>query len=209
MATISAPVEHKVILSGVSWETYERLLAEHLETSGTHFIYDQGSLEIMVLSSRHEQPNRILAYLVQVLSEEFGINVIPVGSMTFKREKLQKGFEPDSAYYIAHAAEVQGRYVDPLEDPPPDLMIEVDITSPSLPRLPIYAAFGVPEVWRYDGKRVAFHMLETTGRYVEIPGSLAFPALTSETATQFLLDGQRLPSTQWARQVRDWARQQR
>jgi Uma2 family endonuclease len=207
MATISAPVEHKVILSGVSWETYERLLAEHLETSGTHFIYDQGSLEIMVLSSRHEQPNRILVQMVDVLAVEFGIDVIQVGSTTFKREELQKGFEPDSAYYIARAAQVQGRYVDPADDPPPDLLIEVDITSPSLPRFPIYAAFGVPEVWRYDGARVAFYRLEG-GRYGETASSLAFPALTSEIATRFLNERKEVPSTQWVRRLQEWARQQ-
>ena len=208
MATVSTAVEHKVILKRVSWETYHRLLAEHQDAGGTHFIYDEGNLEIMVLSARHEQPNRILALLVEVLAEEFGIDVCPVGSMTFQREDLQKGFEPDSAYYIAHASEVEGMEVDPAGDPPPDLIIEVDITSPSLPRFPIFAAFGVPEVWRYDGSRVAIHRLEG-GRYVEVASSSAFPPLTAEMATRFLQERRHLRSTQWVRQVREWARQQR
>lgn len=208
MATVSAPVEHKVILKRVSWETYQRLLAEHQDVSGTHFIYDEGILEIMVLSARHEQPNRILALLVEVLAEEFGIDVCAVGSMTFQRENLRKGFEPDSAFYIAHATEVEGTEVDPAGDPPPDLIIEVDVTSPSLPRFPIFAAFGVPEVWRYDGSRVTIHRPEG-GRYVEVASSPAFPPLTAEIATRFLEERRRLRSTQWVRQVRDWARQQR
>ena len=66
MATLVTPVEHKVILHGVSWETYERLLNEHQESPGTHFIYDEGALEIMVLSRRHEEPNRDLAMLAQL-----------------------------------------------------------------------------------------------------------------------------------------------
>ena len=208
MATVVAPVEHKVILSGVSWQTYQRLLAEHQDASGTHFIYDEGNLEIMVLSARHEEPKRTLEILVDVLAEEFDLDVRPFGSMTFQREDLQKGFEPDSAYYIAHASKVEGTEVDPAGDPPPDLIIEVDVTSPSLPRFPIFAAFGVPEVWRYDGSRVAIHRLEG-GRYVEVASSSAFPSLTAEMATRFLEERKRLRSTQWVRQVREWARQQR
>src|SRR5712692_1015770 len=182
MATIAAPAQQKVILKGVSWETYQRLLAEHQESSGTHFIYDEGNLEIMVLSARHEQPNRILALLVELLAEEFGIDVCAVGSMTVQREDLRKGFEPDSAFYIAHAAEVEGREVDPAVDPPPDLIIEADVTSPSLPRFPIFAAFGVPEVWRYDGSRVAIHRLEG-GQYVDAASSSAIPPLTAGMVT--------------------------
>ena len=208
MATVSAPVEHKVILTRVSWETYQRLLAEHQDVSGTHFIYDEGILEIMVLSARHEQPKRALEVLVDVLAEEWDLNVVPVGSLTFQREDLQKGFEPDSAYYIAHASAVEGREVDPALDPPPDLIIEVDVASPSLPRFPIFAAFGVPEVWRYDGSRVAIYLLEG-GRYVEAASSSALPPLTADMATRFLEERRHLRSTQWVRQVREWARQQR
>src|SRR5712692_4473821 len=119
MATVLTPVEHKVILSGVSWETYQRLLAEHEDENGPRFSYNEGTLEIMVLSARHEQPNRILAQLVDVIAEEFGIEVCPLGSTTFQRSELLKGFEPDSAFYIAHAPEIGGRDVDPAVDPPP------------------------------------------------------------------------------------------
>jgi Uma2 family endonuclease len=209
MATVAAPpAQRKVILRGVSWETYQRLLNEHQEVSGTHFIYDQGSLEIMVLSADHEEPNRILAQVVELIVEEWQIDIRQLGSTTFQREDLEKGFEPDSAYYIAHASDVEGRRIDPATDPPPDLIIEVDVTSPSLPRFPIFAAFGVPEVWRYDGSRVAIHRLEGD-RYVEANSSLAFPPLTAETITRFLGDRQRLRSTQWVRQIREWARRQR
>ncbi len=208
MATVTAPAQQKVILRGVSWETYQRLLAEHQEASGTHFIYDQGNLEIMVTSARHEQPKRTLEVLIDVLAEEFDLDVHRVGSMTFQREDLQKGFEPDSAFYIARALEVEGREVDPAVDPPPDLIIEVDVSSPSLPRFPIFAAFGVPEVWRYDGSRVSFHHLES-GRYGEAAFSLAFPRLSAELATRFLAERQRTRNPEWVRRIREWARQQR
>src|SRR5712692_8628475 len=208
MATVTAPAQQKVILRGVSWETYQRLLAEHQDASGTHFIYNEGDLEIMVLSADHEEPNRDLELLVNVLAEEFDLDVRRVGSLTFQREDMQKGFEPDSAYYIAHASQIEGRRVDPAVDPPPDLIIEVDVSSPSLNRFPIFAAFGVPEVWRYDSSRVAIYRLEA-GRYVEATSSSAFPPLTAEMATRFLEERRRTRNKEWVRRVREWARRQR
>ena len=208
MSTVASPAERLVVLHGVSWETYERLLAEHNEASGTRFTYSEGELEIMVLSARHEQPNRILAQLVEVLAEEFGLDLCPLGSTTFKREALLKGFEPDSAFYIARATTLQNTEIDAAVDPPPDLAIEVDVTRESLDRFPIFAAFGVPEVWRYDGSRVTIFRLEG-GRYVETESSPAFPALTGNLITKFLEESRTLRSTEWLRRVREWARQQR
>ena len=208
MATLVTPVENKVILYGVSWETYERLLNEHQESPGTHFIYDEGELEIMVVSRRHEEPNTDLALLVQLIAIELNIDFRQLGSTTFKREHLQKGFEPDSAFYFARASEMEGRELDPEIDPPPDLIIEIDVTSPSLNRFPIFAAFGVPEVWRYHRSRVTFYRLEG-GRYVETASSSALLPLTAEVATRFLEERLRMRSTQWVRHVREWARQQR
>ena len=104
MATVTSPAERLVILEGVSWETYERLLAEHEDQNGTRFSYNEGTLEIMVLSARHEQPNRILAMLVEAIAEGLRIRVSPLGSTTFKRSELRKGFEPDSAYYVGRTS---------------------------------------------------------------------------------------------------------
>ncbi len=205
MSAVATPAEQRVILEAVSWETYERLLAEHNEACGTRFAYDEGMLEIMVVSAGHEKPNRTLALLVEVLAEEFGLDVERVGSMTFKREPLRKGFEPDSAFYIAHAAAIRGRDVDAEVDPAADLIIEVDITRRSLPRFPIYAAFGVPELWRYDGSRVWIYRLEGS-RYVESESSAALAPLTAALATEFLEESRRLRSTDWLRRVRQWAR---
>jgi Uma2 family endonuclease len=99
--------EQKVILQGVSWETYERLLAEHEEESGSRFAYDSGILEILVPSARHEKPNHLLASLVEVLAEEMGLNIECLGSTTLKRPALLKGFEPDSCFYIQHAEAIR------------------------------------------------------------------------------------------------------
>jgi Uma2 family endonuclease len=209
MATVVSSPERLVILDSVTWDTYERLITEHGERCGTRFTYDEGVLQIMVISSRHERPNRRLATLVEVLAEEWGLDIEQLGSMTFKRKDLQKGFEPDSCFYIQHADAVSGREeIDLKVDPPPDLTIEVDITRDALNRFPIFAAVGIPEVWRFDGTKVIFYQLESKS-YVETSDSLAFPALNAETATQFLEQSKNMKSTVWLRKVRDWAREQK
>ena len=209
MGTVVRSPERLVILEGVTWDTYERLITEHGERCGTRFTYDEGVLQIMVVSSRHERPNRTIAALVEILAEEWGVDIARLGSMTFKRKDLQKGFEPDSCFYIQHADAVSGREeIDLKVDPPPDLTIEVDITRDSLNRFPIFAAVGIREVWRFDGTKVMFYQLESK-RYVETPNSLAFPALSDEIATRFMEQSQKLKSTAWLRKVRSSARGQR
>jgi Uma2 family endonuclease len=209
MATLIAPVEQKVLLHGVSWETYERLLTEHNEAPGTHFIFDQGELEIMVLSRWHETPNRILERLVGLIATELDIDHLEIGSTTFKRERLQKGFEPDSAFYFgpnAAAAEARDASAGSNSVFPPDLIIEVEITTPCLDRFPVVAAFGVPELWRYTNSRVIFYRLENQ-QYVEASHSLVLPPVTSADITRLLDDRTRLRAPQWTRHVQEWARQ--
>lgn len=200
--------EQFVILNNVSWDTYIRLITEHGESGGTRFTFDQGVLQIMVVSLRHENANRILATLVDTIVEEMGLDIVPSGSLTLKRPDLEKGFEPDTSFYIQHADDVRGKSEIVLPfDPPPDLHIEIDITSGSLNRLPIFAAVGVPEVWRYDQQSVIFHRLQGAD-YTEVEYSLAFPILSSQMATQFLFDSQTMKRLPWLRHVRGWIRQQ-
>ncbi len=198
-----------VILHGISWETYERLLAEHEESSSTHFTYDRGGLEIMVLSAKHEAAKHALALLVEILAEELNIDVYGLGSTTFRRADLERGFEPDACFYIQQEALVRGKdEIDLTADPPPDLVIEIDITSPSLNKFPVFAALGIPEVWRYDGSRVSVFRLEG-GEYIEQTESVALPQVTSEVLTEFIEQDKHLKRTAWLRRVREWARQVR
>lgn len=209
MAAVQHLPEQKVILQGVRWETYERLLAEHQETSGTRFTYDGGILEILVPSARHEKSNRLLASLVEVLAEEMALNIESLGSITLKRPDLLKGFEPDSCFYIQHADAMRDHEeIDFTIDPPPDLVIEIDITSPSLHKFPLYAAVGVPEVWRYDGTHVTMYRSAGEG-YVEVTHSIVLPPLTSAPATRFLEERKQVPSILWLRTVRAWVRDHR
>lgn len=200
--------ERFVILENVSWETYQRLQAEHPDSAGPRFSYDQGRLQLMTLGPIHEETNRTLEQLVEIVAEETGVELRRFGSTTFDREDLTKGFEPDSCFYIQHLGAIgRKRKIDIRVDPPPDLVIEIDISSDSLNKFPIFAAVGVPEVWRFDGKAVAILKLEN-GEYVKAEHSLALPLLDSETATKFLADSEEMGSIAWKRSVRDWARAQ-
>ena len=196
-----------LILHGISWATYERLLADYQDSHAAHFAYDQGELEIMVLSLEHERLKHTLATLVEVLAEEMGIDVDGVGSTTFQREDLAKGFEPDACFYIQQAERVAGKKrIDLTEDPPPDLVIEIDITSPSLNKLPIYARIGVPEVWRYDGQTLSVLKREDQ-TYTPIEASEVLPGVPSPQLSRFISDSESLKQTVWLRQVREWVRQ--
>jgi len=179
MPTVLSPPEARVILHNISWSLYEQLLAAHAEKSSPRFAYDRGELEITVPSYEHEELNRLINDFIVVIAMGWNIEYCNAGSTTFKREDLERGFVPDSCFDVQRAAQIAGKKrLDLTADPPPDLVLEIDITHPSLDKLSIFAAVGVPEVWRYDGERV--RMLALAGdSYVERERSLAFPALQS------------------------------
>jgi Uma2 family endonuclease len=204
VAAIPTPAQ-KVILHGVSWETYERLLNEHNECSGTHFFYNDGDLEILVLSYEHEKITEMLVLLINAVTEEWGIDIEGAGSTTFQRKDLAKGFEPDACYYIRDPERVRGKKrLDLRKDPPLDLVIEIDITNPSLDKLPIYAAVGVIEVWRYDGEVFTIHRLKGH-KYVKAKESSLLQGVTGKDLLRFIAESQSLKRTDWLRRVRQWA----
>jgi Uma2 family endonuclease len=204
-----AQTEQRVIIRFVSWTTYEHLLADLSNQSPTRLTYDRGMLEIMRPLPEHEEWNRTIALLVEMLAEEMRIDVRNFGSTTFRRADLARGFEPDSCFYIQHEADISGKStIDLTVDPPPDLVIEVDVTSGSLDKFPIYAQVGVPEVWRYDGQRLRISIL-TVERYVESETSLALPLLTGPRLSDTLAQSKTMGRTALLRSFRTWVRQER
>ncbi len=208
METVQSPAEQRVLLSGVSWQTYEALLADHESSSAPRFTFDRGMLEIMSPSPEHQAYNRSIALLVESLAEELGIDVYDLGSTTFRREDIERGFEPDSCFYIQNEERIRGKNrIDLTVDPPPDLVIEIDVTSPSINKLPIYARIGVPEVWRYDGGRLTILKLGDGG-YVEAQESTALPALTSSTLSKLIERSKSTRRTIWLKEVRESVRRE-
>lgn len=206
MATAVSQAEQRVVLYDVSWETYEHLLADHLDVSSPRFTYDEGTLEIMSPSSKHEKTNRSIAMLVETIAVEWEIELENLGSTTFKRKDLKRGFEPDSCFYFQNADRIRGKdEIDLHTDPPPDLVIEIDITSGSAYKLPIYAALGIAEVWRYTGKRLIILVL-TAGAYVEAEQSLAMSGLTGATIVRFIEESRTFKRLAWIKRIQEWAR---
>ena len=207
METVKSPAEQRVVLHNIGWNTYERLLADHQNNSAPRFTYDRGELEIMSPSPEHEAFNRSIALLVEFVASEMGIDVYDLGSTTFRREDLGRGFEPDSCFYIQNEECVRGKdRIDLSTDPPPDLVIEIDITSPSFSKLPIYAQMGVPEVWRYDGERMTIRVLEGSD-YVETTESIVLPPVTSNVLTDLVEKSKTTRRTVWLKRVREWSRE--
>src|SRR5215210_7276641 len=206
METVKNPAEQRVLLRNISWETYERLLADNENNSAPRFTYDQRELEIMSPSPEHEKFNRRIAQLVLVVAEEMEVEAEDLGSTTFRRRDLERGFEPDSCFYIQNEEQVRGKNrIDLTVDPPPDLVIEIDITSPSFSKLPIYAQMGVPEVWRYDGDRMVVLVLEGSD-YVAANESLVLPPVTSNALTDLVEKSKTTRRTIWMERARRWVR---
>ena len=206
MLTLS---EQRVVLHNVSWKTYEHLLSDHLDASTPRFTFDRGVLEIVSPSAEHERYKQALSLLVEMLADGLGIDIENLGSTTFKRSQLERGFEADVCFYVQSAARMHGKvHIDPAVDPAPDLMIEIEITAPALNKLPLFAAFGVPEVWRYDGRQL--RILQLTGsEYTESPKSLAFPRASDAGLSHLVQQRMSLKRTEWLRTLRDWVRELR
>jgi Uma2 family endonuclease len=170
----------------VTWREYEKLLEALGDNSNVRVSYDSGRLEIMSPSDWHDYYKSLLGRLVDVLAEELEIECASFGSTTFKKEEEAKGTEPDECFYITNVGRVIGKPgLDLDRDPPPDLAIEVDISHQSQSKFPIYAALGVPEIWRYRKGKIYFYRLSGQN-YIEIQASDLFPFLTPEALAGFL-----------------------
>ncbi|MGI9166997.1 MAG: Uma2 family endonuclease [Pyrinomonadaceae bacterium] len=197
-----------ILLHNISWSTYQSLLRDHPDAASPRFTYDRGDLLIMVTSPEHEEINRTLNLLVELLAEEFEVESRAFGSTTYKRKDLKRGFEPDSCFYFKNEEPMRGKKrLNLAVDPPPDLVVEIDITSPSLKRLPLFAAFGIPEVWRFDGKEMEILILQS-GEYCRNEVSLALPKVTASAISHFVHESFKTGRLEWIKSVRAWARNQ-
>jgi Uma2 family endonuclease len=145
--------------------------------------------------------------MIETIAEELQIRIAAVGSTTFNREAVGRGLEPDECYYIANAARiVKWDRIDLDVDPPPDLAVEFDITRSSLDRLGIYAALGVPEVWRFDGVDFQVLLLGADCKYTTSKQSAAMPFLPMSELAGFLKNYESGDDSRWGRSFREWVR---
>ncbi|BAY32485.1 hypothetical protein NIES2107_43740 [Nostoc carneum NIES-2107] len=172
---IHLPPGQRVLLQDVTWQELETIIEELGEHRAVRIAYDRGILEIMAPLPEHEDDKEIISDLIKALLEELDIEFRCLGSTTFKNQLMTQGIEPDQCFYIKNEALIRGKKrLDLTVDPPPDLALEIDITSRTHPN--IYQALKVPELWRFEKGILKINLLQD-GNYVESQSSLNFPHL--------------------------------
>jgi Uma2 family endonuclease len=197
----------QVILNNISWEQYEKLLEDLGDHRSARIAYDNGTLEIMTPLPEHEYFKEVIGTGVQDIAEALEIDYESYGSTTWRKSIKMAGVEPDNCFYFQHESVVRGRLDLDLNqgDPPPDLVLEIDITKKSLDRFPIYARLEVPELWCYDAGELKIYHLRK-GEYVEAEYSLALPTLPIRELPQLIESHRSAGRRAIRRAVREWAR---
>lgn len=178
--------ETPVVFHNVSWEEYELLVEELWGIRSVHVSYDKGTLEIMAISPEHDYFGLCLHDLIRFATLRLKIRLRSFGHATMKKSKILAGKEPDGCYYVKSLALIGKRIqLDFEQDPPPDIAVEIDLSTNTIPKLPIYQRLGVAEVWLYDGYEMTIYRLSEQG-YEPSEQSLELPGFTNALLTEFL-----------------------
>lgn len=197
--------EQRVVLHSLSWQQYEQILSALPESRSIKLIYDRGTLEITMPLEDHESFAEWIGLFIRVLVEELGLEIKSIQSTTLNYPSLNKGAEADKAYYIQNQSKVAGRNIDLTQDPPPDLVVEVDITHTDIDKNRLYASMGVPEFWRYDGRVLRIFQLRNQ-QYLEVDRSPTFSTVPKSRLYEFLQDCA-VGEAQASRALRSWIQQ--
>jgi Uma2 family endonuclease len=199
--------ERRVALQGITWQAYQAILQALPQTRAARLTFDDGTLEIAMPLEIHEQGSELIGLFIRILVVEIGLKVKSMRSTTLDRQDLNRGAEPDNAYYIQNQPKVAGRAVNLDQDPPPDLVVEVDITHTDIDKNRLYASMGVPEFWRFDG--AVWRVLVLDGAlYQEVSHSPTFPWVEKADLYRFLAEAQ-LDEVDAEVNFRQWVRQHR
>jgi len=197
----------QVVLYDIPWRAYQTI-CDALPERCIRMTFDRGTLEIMTVSGRHEHYKSLFGILIYILAEELNRMIACFGSFTHRRKDLERALEPDQCFYIANYRRVLGKGdIDLLNDPPPDLAVEIEISRSLLDRLAILAALGVPEVWRFDGKTLLVLILQE-GQYVDSESSPSFPEIDVAKLVRYLHIGIEQGDLAMGRALRTWLRRQ-
>ena len=204
---IPVPAEQRVFFHNISWQGYEKILEILGDDRAAILSYDRGTLEITMPSEKHENTTRMIEKFIRNLVFELGMKVKTMGSTTLNYPELEKGSEPDNCYYIQNQPLVAGKEVDLKTDPPPDLVVEVDITYTNIDKPRLYAGMKVPELWRYNGEVLRIYQLQDF-RYVEVENSPTFPDWVSGTKLYEFMEAAIADEMDAERDLRSWIQQQ-
>ncbi|MEH1945920.1 MAG: Uma2 family endonuclease [Nostoc sp.] len=195
----------QMLLKDISWQQLENILAEMGERRAARISYSNGWLEIMVPLPEHEKDKEYIGELVRVLLDKLQIDFEPFGSTTLQNERSRQAVEPDTSFYIQNQAAVIGKNrIDLNIDPPPDLAIEIDITSRT--RFDNYEILGVPELWRHTQQGLEICLLKE-GKYIKSESSPNFPNIPIvELVNRYVQQCLTIGRSQAMRNFRDWVK---
>jgi Uma2 family endonuclease len=201
--------ESRVLLPNVSWSLYRAIVEARGDRPFPLLTFLDGELELMSPSYRHETLACALRTFVLMLARGLGLPCRGAGSTLWERVGLDKGKEPDACFYLANEPATRGlTEIDLAIHPPPDLAVEVEISRPLTDALRVYAALGVPEVWRCDGEALRFLHLRDVGTYVESETSRSFPTLRAPEAMGWIARADEVDQATWSVAVEEWARRE-
>jgi Uma2 family endonuclease len=169
-AAVGAQAQEQIVHLRVSWATYEALASGIGEDSRTLLVYDGKILELMSPTTDHEAYAKLIDALLTMVVTEWNANLYNTGSATLKAEPV--GAEPDTSYYAQNAERVDGlAKIDFRTSPPPDLVVEVDLSHRRMDKLELYSKLGVPEFWRFGREGLqGFALVEGANRQIEVSG---------------------------------------
>jgi Uma2 family endonuclease len=198
--------EQRVVFHGLDWQAYRQILTALPNRRSAKLLYDCGTLEITMPTEDHEFLGRMIGVFIRILVEELGHDLKTIGSTTIDYPALDRAAEADEAFYIQNQPQVAGRTVDFAQDPPPDLVLEVDITHTDIDKNRFYASLGVPELWRFNGRELQIYRLQNQ-QYIEVSTSPTFPTVDKSRLYQFL-EQSRSSEVQAAKALRVWLQDQ-
>jgi Uma2 family endonuclease len=203
---LEVPPGQRLLLRDVTWQEFELILDELGDHRSARLAYENGTLEMMMPLPEHEDDKKIVGDLIKALLEELDVEFRSLGSTTFKKAQTQ-GLEPDQCFYIQNEAAIRGKKrIDLTVDPPPDLAIEIDVTSRTHPS--IYAALKVPELWRFDQGKLQINVLQGVD-YREVMESPTFPGLPlRDMLPQCLAESKTAGRNRVIKAFRQWVREQ-
>lgn len=208
LGQLDVPPGQRLLLRDVSWVEFEAILAELGNHRGTRIAYDRGVLEIMAPLPEHEYFKQSISIAIEDIAEVLEQDYETYGSTTWRKQAEQAGLEPDNCFYFQNEALVRGKLTfDLTQDPPPDLALEIDLTSRSLNRFPIYVRLGVPEIWCYDTGVLSIYLLQDD-QYVQAEQSQVFPSLKIKELPELIAEYRGQGRLALRRAIREWVKGQ-
>ncbi|QQE64536.1 hypothetical protein GFS31_12170 [Leptolyngbya sp. BL0902] len=163
-----------VVRLPATWPEYQRLCDQRGDGTLPRLKYRPGEVLLMSPLPVHGRDANLIADIVKALLDHRNQDYDAFTPVTMTLPEIS-GLEPDYCFYIENWQAISGKTrIDWQQDPPPDLVIEVDVTSFS--DVQDYVPFRVPEVWLYRHQQLMMYQFQDAGYHL-ITQSQFFPGV--------------------------------